>query len=223
VCVCLDEIEKEADRNRLIPPFNAITSAVDEVYSINDLISQKEMDSLSVEQFMEVKPSDILELKSSNKYGAFVTERLLGSIRVKDRRRLRLLTYLNYLLKFRGLRDSQLNKKNEFYVQVGTVPRPIEQALFDKFTEAVPGKKEGSTKYSMSALKKSLLTAYICALALHIDSFSVNPKLLAQDLGITATKTGDLFRQLGCQVDPKSKECKLVAPVQFPKPRKGRK
>ena len=70
---------------------------------------------------------------------------------------------------------------------------------------------------------KDMLTAYICALCLHVDAFVVNPTTLAKDLQVTGTKAVDLFRQLGCVVETvaKVRKVRLVAPVTFPKPPAG--
>lgn len=77
-------------------------------------------------------------------------------------------------------------------------------------------------------MQRDKLTSYICAISLHIGSFSVNPNVLSTDLALMPNKLMDFYRQLGCTIDHVSvdgvvtKTARLTAPIVFPKSTRGR-
>ena len=221
------EIEQDADQNRLIPPFDKDTASVESIYKIYDIMSERALDSIDVDAFLALQQQDFTEMSQSGKYSTFVLRRLQISANRNDKKRIKYLACLNYMIKLAKMKDAVLNRRGEFYTIMANIPGEVENELFTKFTDSKPGRKEGASRLTLPTAKKILLNSYICALALHVDNFSVDLSSLSVDLELTQTKMADLFRQLGCQVETKKLEgkvlrhAKLVAPVQFPKPRKG--
>ncbi|KAJ3752209.1 RNA polymerase I associated factor, A49-like protein [Lentinula raphanica] len=85
------------------------------------------------------------------------------------------------------------------------------------------------------------LMSYLLALCLRVDDFVSNPRILANDFGLATTNIQTAYRSLGCKLKTLSerelasrgysdtlrvadtKFAVLVAPVQFPKAKTGRK
>lgn len=96
--------------------------------------------------------------------------------------------------------------------------------LFERFTETQRGVKRGV----MTNFTESKLHAYMFAICLHIDDFSVDPAALSRELNMPTTKVSEMFRSLGCSTASSKAEgatqrkMVLKCPVELPKPRKGR-
>lgn len=124
--------------------------------------------------------------------------------------------------------EFQLNRDKMVKDLLNDAPEVTIQRLYDLFTEQHPGNDQGSVRYKVPAPLKDKLTAYICALCLHIDSFAVPVNILAKDLQLTPTKTMDYFKQMGCSVESTSvngvsmRRARLTAPLTFPKPPRRR-
>jgi DNA-directed RNA polymerase I subunit RPA49 len=177
------------------------------------------------------KKEDWAQMREQNIYPAYVMERLEVSVRAKDERRVKALLYLSYLIRFRNASESALNRIDALNDTLVSASANVQHRLFELFTEAHETTGAGGAptmRYKMPPQLKDKLTAYICALCLHIDAFSVVPTTLAQDLHVTTTKMLDAFRQLGCAVETASvngescRRARLKAPVVFPKPPRKR-
>lgn len=223
------QIEQMADLSRPIPPFDAKTEVVEQVYKLQDIITPEEMECIPYGPLMGKKRQDLIELRANKEYPEFVLDRLDSAVPQSDHARVQKLVYLTYLIKFRTMRENALNKAEVRRAILGHCPSLIEQRLLELFTEQAPSPKDGSMRYKVSSFLKDTLTSYICALCLHIDNFACNPAALARDLQLTPTKTLDLFKQLGCivegsKVDNQSvRKARLLAPIKFPKPPRARK
>lgn len=224
-----EQIEEMLDASRPIPPFDANTEVVEQVYKLEDLITPEEMDVIPLDDLMSLKRQDVAELKTTKRYPEFVMDRLQTAIVQKDVARVKKLVYLSFLIKFKLMRDATLNCAETRAKRMGYVPKIVENRLMDLFTELYTDPKDGTQQRKSTSFLKDKLASYICALCLHIDNFACNPTALSRDLKITPTKTMDLFKQLGCQVETSkiegmsAKRARLYAPVKFPKPPRGRR
>jgi DNA-directed RNA polymerase I subunit RPA49 len=248
VLATADDIEREMNANRLVPPFNDQTEKVELIYPFEQLITTDELDALPYHALMQYKKKDFKELRENGyvlytqrctlndvydydykrTYPMYVMERLEPSIIQKNVKRVQSLLYLTYLLRFREMKDHQLSRSDRFQeAMMVPVPSVVQERLLSLFTERQDGKKPGQTVQRINNSLRAKLTAYICALCLHIDSFAVNCGSLAQDLKIPVSKTQDLFKQIGCTSETKKigdetvKMARLTAPLRFPKPPKG--
>ncbi|SPC68038.1 related to RPA49 - 49 kD subunit of DNA-directed RNA polymerase I [Ustilago sp. UG-2017b] len=96
----------------------------------------------------------------------------------------------------------------------------IIKAILNTFTET----PANSDRAVMSAFHSTKVLAYICALALHLDNFSVDHGKLARNCNIAPATLRELFRTLGCTsaVVGGEKRMVLKTPFTLPQPRKGK-
>ena len=96
----------------------------------------------------------------------------------------------------------------------------IIKAILGTFTET----PANSDRAVMSAFHSTKVLAYMCALALHLDNFSVDHDKLARNCNIPPATLRELFRTLGCTsaVVGGEKRMVLKTPFTLPQPRKGK-
>ncbi|SJX63844.1 related to RPA49-49 kD subunit of DNA-directed RNA polymerase I [Sporisorium reilianum f. sp. reilianum] len=96
----------------------------------------------------------------------------------------------------------------------------IVKAILGTFAET-PANSERAV---MSAFHQTKVLAYLCALALHLDNFSVDHDKLARNCNIPPATLRELFRTLGCTsaVVGGEKRMVLKTPFTLPQPRKGK-
>ena len=96
----------------------------------------------------------------------------------------------------------------------------IIKAILGTFTET----PANSDRAVMSAFHQTKVLAYMCALALHLDNFSVDHDKLARNCNIAPATLRELFRTLGCTsaVVGGEKRMVLKTPFTLPQPRKGK-
>lgn len=85
----------------------------------------------------------------------------------------------------------------------------------------------------MTSFTETKLYAYLFALCLHLENFTIDPAALSKDLGMSPTKVTEIFKSLGCTPTKKvvahangstKQERMLIlkCPFELPKPRRGR-
>ncbi|GAC93694.1 hypothetical protein PHSY_001259 [Pseudozyma hubeiensis SY62] len=96
----------------------------------------------------------------------------------------------------------------------------IVKAILTTFTET----PANSDRAVMSAFHQTKVLAYMCALALHLDNFSVDHDKLARNCNIPPATLRELFRTLGCTSSVVGGEKRMVlkTPFTLPQPRKGK-
>ena len=96
----------------------------------------------------------------------------------------------------------------------------IIKAILGTFAET----PANSDRAVMSAFHQTKVLAYMCALALHLDNFSVDHDKLARNCNISPATLRELFRTLGCTsaVVGGEKRMVLKTPFTLPQPRKGK-
>ncbi|EST09611.1 RNA polymerase I associated factor, A49-like protein [Kalmanozyma brasiliensis GHG001] len=96
----------------------------------------------------------------------------------------------------------------------------IVKAILGTFTET----PANSDRAVMSAFHQTKVLAYMCALALHLDNFSVDHDKLARNCNIPPATLRELFRTLGCTASVVGGEKRMVlkTPFTLPQPRKGK-
>ncbi|CDR87395.1 related to RPA49-49 kD subunit of DNA-directed RNA polymerase I [Sporisorium scitamineum] len=96
----------------------------------------------------------------------------------------------------------------------------IVKAILGTFTES----PANSDRAVMSAFHQTKVLAYMCALALHLDNFSVDHDKLARNCNIPPATLRELFRTLGCTSSVVGGEKRMVLKTPFTllQPRKGK-
>lgn len=98
--------------------------------------------------------------------------------------------------------------------------KQIVNSIYNTFTET----PSGSSRAVMSAFHQTKMLAYMCALALHLDNFSVSHSQMARDCNIAPAHLREIFRSLGCTSSSTGgeKRMALKTPFILPQPRKGK-
>jgi len=57
----LDELEKAQEEDRLIPPFNAETLNIEEIYNVEDIVPSFELKTINVDELIKFKSQKDIE------------------------------------------------------------------------------------------------------------------------------------------------------------------
>ncbi|GLB44229.1 putative rpa49 subunit specific to nuclear rna polymerase i [Lyophyllum shimeji] len=236
-----EEAKEEADKNRLIPPFDAAATDPEDVYLLHNIIPEVEWKALSVSQFDQAGSDKervaLLPFKWSNWLNKHVNaEHEEAEPQKRRKKNLKILLYISAMLAFRqATRFTKGSTKDQITEKMNGVPSVVVDGLISRFTETARG---SSSYVSTSATQTKLLT-YLFALCLKVDNFASDTTVIAHDLSRPVNEINTLFKSLGCKITvlgererarlglPDSaaavKRAVLNAPVQFPKPRMKRK
>ncbi|KAG6909159.1 hypothetical protein DXG01_001786 [Tephrocybe rancida] len=236
-----EEAKEEADKNRLIPPFD--TSAVDpeDSYPLHNVIPEVEWKALSVSAFDQAESRNdrkaLLPFRWSNWVNAHVDTTYADIESPKRRKKnLKILLYISAMLAFRqAVEHKKSVTKDALNEKLSAVPGVVVDGFISRFTETT----RGSTSYASSSTTQTKLLAYLFALCLKVDNFASDTSIIAHDLNKPVTEINNLFKSLGCKIsllndrersrlglsdkDAMVKRAILSAPLVFPKPRLRRK
>ncbi|ESN94501.1 hypothetical protein HELRODRAFT_164358 [Helobdella robusta] len=179
-----------------LPKHNLNALQVQDIYPMNQIISDAEMDALATPAiiFTESTVKLITEWSNNKTYPSFICDRL-KYLPVDDAARAKKckqFMYLRYLLFLYSLKYAALRKK-EFMPP--DIPPLVKSNMVGKFTIPVAGHKFAR---SIPPKTKDSILFHILVLCLHIDDFSLNVSDLNVDLpGKDLLK---YLRLLGCKV-----------------------
>ncbi|RUS34480.1 LOW QUALITY PROTEIN: A49-like RNA polymerase I associated factor-domain-containing protein, partial [Jimgerdemannia flammicorona] len=231
-----EEIKLGTDSERPIPPYNLSAESAEEIYKLEDIISDGEMLVIPIKPLLDATNKEERRLPLPFRVSSFINDRLdliLTKPGKKSRKRIRMLMYLSYMMVFSTLNDKQLADRETVSKILLNAPSPIIDRFYDRFTEVVGGP---GGKHKWTPVNKDRLLCYIFLLSLMIDQYSTDPAVLATDLSLKMTRTTELFKTLGCKVESlnptqraqldlttseakKMKRATLLAPLTFPAPR----
>lgn len=194
------EAEHAANLSRpTIPPPNFDAKKPSEVYSIKDVVTTSELNTIDLDPFLSAptpkERNALLPFRRSN-YISNHFRRLIPSRSAvesgipdpskRDREKLKLLIHLSQLFAFRqattGGRDSGLERNKLLEKMSGTHPT-IVQAVLERYSEA-QRMGNGEERRKMTGSTELKLLGYMLVIALKIDSFATDVGVLAKDLGI---------------------------------------
>lgn len=207
-----EERQKAMTAERPIPRYNSETKNVDEIYPIDAIVSQRELQVLDVDSLEKAADAEERAKVWPFKTGDFVNTRVAAVISegVDVRRRLRLLGYIGFLMAVYSARRA--NSKLKLTTQIGAeVPDELIDGALRRFAVSKAG-TFGTTKdrnFTFDPAHCDKLLCYTLALTLHIDNFQVDINPLAHELALKPSKLVDLFRNLGCTIkSPSSTQMK---------------
>jgi len=236
-----EEAKEEADKNRLIPPFDAAATDPEDVYPLHGIIPEVEWKALSVSAFEQEESNKErvahLHYKWSNWVNTHVNAKREDSKSPRRKKKnLKILLYISAILAFRrAIEHTKGLSKDELIGKIPGVPAVVADGLISRFSET----PRGSTNHVSTSATQTKLLTYLFALCLKVDNFASDTTSIAHDLNKAVTEVNTLFRSLGCKITvlgerertrlglPDStatiKRAVLNAPVVFPKPRMRRK
>ncbi|KAF9526022.1 Rpa49 subunit specific to nuclear RNA polymerase I [Crepidotus variabilis] len=232
-----EEAKEVEDTNRLIPPFSATATSLDDVYPLHDLIPEPEWKALIISPFdaAETYQERVALLPFRQSYYLHDHLKALSDPTAKSRKKnTKILLYISAMLAFRKATEFKKIEKEKVYERLSGVPGIVIDSLLSRFTET----SRGSSSYQATSSTKTSLLTHIFALCLKLDNYATDTKLLAHDLSMPPTEVNQLFQSLGCKMTKlgererarlglgsdasENKRAVLTAPVEFPKPKRRR-
>ncbi|KAG5339886.1 hypothetical protein C0989_003104 [Termitomyces sp. Mn162] len=236
-----EEAKVEADKNRLIPPFDITAIDPEDSYPLHNIIPEVEWKALSISAFDQAAgPGErkaLLPFKWSNWINSHINATCADTHSPKRRKKnLKLLLYISAMFAFRRAVEFKKNiSKDDLTEKLSAVPSIIVEGLISRFTET----SRGSSGYTSTSATQTKLLSYMFALCLKVDNFASDTSHIAHDLNKPLAEINTLFRSLGCKIgllgdkeraklglsdkDATDKRAILNAPLTFPKPRLRRK
>ncbi|XP_007498064.2 DNA-directed RNA polymerase I subunit RPA49 isoform X1 [Monodelphis domestica] len=188
------------DESAYLPPCHTDGVKPEEIYKFEDLISPEEYKALQdpSEVLKNVTSEEILKMIEEKSYCPFVIE-ALKSLPLNEESRdhkARCLWFLNILIKFRS--QSVIKKKNSLGPEV---PHIINTKLLKNFTSLTYN--NGSLRNLISDSMKAKITAYVIALALHIDDFQTDLTMLQRDMKLSEKRIIEIAKAMRLKISKK--------------------
>ncbi|KAG6868782.1 hypothetical protein C0993_010709 [Termitomyces sp. T159_Od127] len=190
-----EEAKEEADKNRLIPPFDAIAVDPEDSYPLHNIIPEVEWKALSISAFDQATgPNErkaLLPFKWSNWINGHVNMTYADNESPKKRKRnLRILLYVSAMFAFRrAVENKKTVSKDELTEKLSVVPAVVLDGLISRFTET----SRGSTGLISTSTTQTKLLSYMFALCLKVDNFASDTSQIAHDLNKSVTELQDRF------------------------------
>ncbi|KIM53244.1 hypothetical protein SCLCIDRAFT_1222967 [Scleroderma citrinum Foug A] len=232
----IEEAQATSDSTRLVPPHNTDAHLPGNIYPVHNMIPETEWKFLSSATFLEAgsghERMSLLPFRRSkwiNQHLNFICESPSPS-----KTNIKILQYISCMMLFRNLAVRNLDK-DILQENLNTLPSVVVDGLLSRFTETT----RSSSRPQFTPQKETLLLTYMFALCLHVDDFATDTELLAKDLGQSTYAVNLLFKSLGCKISKltamdlrrldlptgaaEKKRAMLKPPLEFPKPRVGRR
>jgi DNA-directed RNA polymerase I subunit RPA49 len=194
----------------LLPPHDAKTKNITEIYKMENLIPQEVYYSLNVGAFVDALKSKNSTTLASAMEAYDLEESVSGRIKALGslskmpaeasiEHTVRCLLYLHYLLRFRALNESKINSGKLSSI-LPLASEELIASLRKQYTEAIAG-SHGKERYKVSNVSKDKLIIHIAIMTLLLDGFRVNVARLAASLKLPAVKMGEYMKSVGCVLE----------------------
>ncbi|NXY78037.1 RPA49 polymerase, partial [Glareola pratincola] len=180
-----------------LPPCNEDADKPENVYKFEDILSPAEYEALRVPAavFVNITPEEITKKTEDKSHCSFVLEELKFMPDDEKRRdhKARCLWFLDTLIKFSYLKV--IKKKHPMGPEC---PHIISRKLMKNFTSLTYN--NGSVQNLVSASMKAKITAYVIALALHINNFQTDLTMLQNDMKLQESRMMDIAKAMRLKV-----------------------
>ncbi|KFQ96826.1 DNA-directed RNA polymerase I subunit RPA49, partial [Nipponia nippon] len=180
-----------------LPPCNEDADKPDEVYKFADILSPAEYEALQVPAavFVNITPEEITKKTEDKSHCSFVLEELkfLPADEKSRDHKARCLWFLDTLIKFSYLKV--IKKKHPMGPEC---PHIISRKLMKNFTSLTYN--NGSVQNLISASMKAKITAYVIALALHINNFQTDLTVLQNDMKLQESRMMDIAKAMRLKI-----------------------
>ncbi|KAI7187286.1 RNA polymerase I associated factor, A49-like protein [Hortaea werneckii] len=228
-----EQVEQDQLASKPIPRPNLSAESVEQVYTFNTLIPQGEARLVPVKDWQERARAD-QEMTFSHRFPA---HRVAAIGKSDDMLKLKALSYLNLLLDFHdalqnaGRSGKKVPKKEILSKKMDKWPETLVDLVRRRFS---------NPQNELPKWHQDNLYTHMAALTLYVDGWTTNTTDLKEDLRIDNRQITQYFNELGCRVGPlteKERErlgvpkavagsmrmARLKLPLDFPKPRAGRR
>ncbi|NXC71174.1 RPA49 polymerase, partial [Anhinga anhinga] len=180
-----------------LPPCNEDADKPENVYKFEDILSPAEYEALQVPAavFVNMTSEEIAKKTEDKSHCSFVLEELKFLPADEKRRdhKARCLWFLDTLIKFSYLKV--IKKKHPMGPEC---PHIISRKLMKNFTSLTYN--NGSVQNLISASMKTKITAYVIALALHINNFQTDLTVLQNDMKLQESKMMDVAKAMRLKI-----------------------
>lgn len=180
----------EADAQRPIPPYQLNAKSPKEIYQLKDIISNLELHSIPISSITSsISAQDAIQNLPHPK-SSFVNQRIKsywnrfpdGNLNKKEEKRLRILIYINYLIKLHSNRKWNKDHLKRLLTVRDNVPLECPDLIIDGLLRRFTEKAQGSDEHQMTTLTTTKLLCYLAVLCLIHDEFTCPTTELAEDL-----------------------------------------
>ncbi|NXF41071.1 RPA49 polymerase, partial [Nyctibius bracteatus] len=180
-----------------LPPCNEDAEKPENVYKFEDILSPAEYEALQVPAvvFVNITPEEATKKTEDKSHCSFVLEELkfLPADEKSRDHKARCLWFLDTLIKFSYLKV--IKKKHPMGPEC---PHIISRKLMKNFTSLTYN--NGSVQNLISASMKVKITAYVIALALHINNFQTDLTILQNDMKLSESRMMDIAKAMRLKV-----------------------
>ncbi|GIY86019.1 hypothetical protein CEXT_224881 [Caerostris extrusa] len=188
------DTEETKQESEIIPFQNKTAKQVNEVYNISDIIPEEEYLCLDAEAniFIGVTRENLQLWRSEAKFCNFIIHALELKRQSISIHVAKLLYYLHYLTILLKCTYKDVRRKDPF----PDIPNPYKASLMKRFL----------IDKSMPQRMKDKVLAHAMVLALTIDNYCIDGKLLASSTGVPISRIVLMAYSLGCYVHNKKSE-----------------
>ncbi|NXM92450.1 RPA49 polymerase, partial [Oenanthe oenanthe] len=180
-----------------LPPCHEDADRPEHVYKFEDILSPAEYDALRVPAaaLASITTEELAKRAEERSHCSFVLEELkfLPTDEKSRDHKTRCLWFLDTLIKFSRLKV--IKKKHPMGPEC---PHIISRKLMKNFSSLTYN--DGSIQNLISASMKTKITAYVIALALHINNFQTDLTVLQNDMKLPETRILDIAKALRLRV-----------------------
>ncbi|KFP79656.1 DNA-directed RNA polymerase I subunit RPA49, partial [Apaloderma vittatum] len=180
-----------------LPPCNEDADKPENVYKFEDILSPAEYEALRVPAtvFVNITPEEITKKAEDKSHCSFVLEELkfLPADEKSRDHKARCLWFLDTLIKFSYLKV--IKKKHPMGPEC---PHIISKKLMKNFSSLTYN--NGSVQNLISASMKAKITAYVIALALHINNFQTDLTVLQNDMKLHESRMMDIAKAMRLKI-----------------------
>ncbi|NWQ99101.1 RPA49 polymerase, partial [Paradoxornis webbianus] len=180
-----------------LPPCHEDADRPEHVYKFEDILSPAEYEALQVPAaaLANITAEEMAKRAEERSHCSFVLEELKFLPTDEKRRdhKARCLWFLDTLIKFSHLKV--IKKKHPMGPEC---PHIISRKLMKNFTSLTYN--DGSIQNLISASMKAKITAYVIALALHINNFQTDLTVLQNDMKLPESRILDIAKALRLRV-----------------------
>ncbi|XP_008935651.1 PREDICTED: DNA-directed RNA polymerase I subunit RPA49, partial [Merops nubicus] len=180
-----------------LPPCNEDAEKPEDVYKFEDILSPAEYEALRVPAavFVNITPEEITKKTEDKSHCSFVLEELkfLPADEKSRDHKARCLWFLDTLIKFSYLKV--IKRKHPMGPEC---PHIISRKLMKNFSSLTYN--NGSVQNLISASMKAKITAYVIALALHINNFQTDLTILQNDMKLQESRMMDIAKAMRLKV-----------------------
>ncbi|XP_057286443.1 DNA-directed RNA polymerase I subunit RPA49 [Pezoporus wallicus] len=180
-----------------LPPCNEDANKPENVYKFEDILSPAEYEALRIPAaaFVNITPEEITKKTQERSHCCFVLEELkfLPANEKSRDHKARCLWFLDTLIKF-----SYQKVIKTKYPMGPECPQIISRKLMKHFTSLTYN--NSSVQNLISASMKAKITAYVIALALHINNFQIDLTVLQNDLKLQESRMMDIAKAMRLKV-----------------------